>query len=431
MLTRIFLSWVLLVSTGAFAQKPLQKPLIASKTDNDRLKERKVIQPSYDFSHVHICLDKISTKSLPVRPPLKGPVVIPKLKPNGELETIGTVTQGLVVVKEKMWSPGDIITVGFFPGQTTPVIISKVKIYAKVWESFANIKFQFVDDVKDAQVKVGFMPDNTSWSMVGRDVLTNTTGSQTVNFGWFDNNTTEEEFRRVIVHEFGHVLGYIHEHQSPAAGIPWDKSKVYAYFGGSPNFWSKEKVDFNIFAAFDTTSTNFSAYDRLSIMHYFFPPELVTDHSMFTNNTNLSTTDMQFSRQIYPFPVVPSTATGVLLTGDDCDEIAFSVEYNVVDKNVIEFILQPGRDPATNNIINWWKKISVPLLGNAEVGLEMQDGFSSTKQVAVVTIDKSRGIGFGKAKILGVHTGLNYSWKAWPAIIGGCRVRLTWRKDKC
>jgi hypothetical protein len=234
----------------------------------------------------------------------------------------------------------------------------------------------------------------------------------------------------VVVHEFGHVLGFIHEHQSPAAGIPWNKEKVYAYFGGPPNNWSREKVDVNIFNAYAVTETNSSSYDRLSIMHYFFPQELVTDGSQFTRNTSLSTTDMQFSRQVYPFPSNPPTATGVLLTGDDCDEIAFSVEYNVVDKSMVEFILEPGRD-ANNNLINWWKKIAVPVLGNGEVGLEMQDGFSSTKMVPVGIIDRNRPIGFGKAKMLGVHTGLGYTWKPWPAILGGCRVRLVWRRDKC
>jgi hypothetical protein len=63
--------------------------------------------------------------------------------------------------------------------------------------------------------------------------------------------------------------------------------------------------------------------------------------------------------------------------------------------------------------------------------MEIQNGQSVTKSVAPAIIDKGRGIGFGKAKALGVHTGLNYTWNVWPAIIGGCRVKLIWRRDKC
>lgn len=97
---------------------------------------------------------------------------------------------------------------------------------------------------------------------------------------------------------------------------------------------------------------------------------------------------------------------------------------------MIEFNLLPGRDP-NNNLITWWKKIAVPLTGGGEAGLEMQDGLSATKTVIASGIDKNRGIAFGKAKIAGVHTGLTYTWNAWPAIIGGCRVKLIWRRDKC
>jgi len=60
-----------------------------------------------------------------------------------------------------------------------------------------------------------------------------------MNFGWFDDNTSDSEFSRTVIHEFGHALGMIHEHQHPLAAIPWDKDKVYTYYAGYPNYWSK------------------------------------------------------------------------------------------------------------------------------------------------------------------------------------------------
>ncbi len=399
-------------------------PPVINKADMPPVKQPKITATAYDFSHVHTCIDKISVNPLPEKPK---PFRIPKIKSNGEIDPVTSITQGLTGVTDKMWSPGDTITVGFNTTQTTSFVIGKVKAFAMMWESVANIKFKFIADVTKAQVKVGFINDNTSWSLVGRDVLNNPMGYQTVNFGWLDQNTADTEFSRVIIHEFGHVLGFIHEHQAPAAGIPWDTTKVIAYFSGTPNNWSREKIDFNIFQTFSKTETNSSAYDRLSIMHYFFPPEFVTDGSMFTYNINLSVTDKQFAKQVYPYP---PTQTGLLQTGDDCDEIEFSIEYDVVPKNIIEFTMEPGRD-ANNNLITWWKKIAIPTIGNGEVGLEMQDGYSVTKSVPVVILDRSKGISFGKAKIAGVHTGLNFKWNAWPAILGGCRVKLKWRRDKC
>ena len=390
---------------------------------------KKIIPRPYDFSHVHICMDDVTNNILPPKPSVTPLPKIPKIKPNGELETVSTITQPLSVATEVMWWAGASITVGFPPGVSS-LIREKVKKYAKEWETFANIRFVFINDGSQAMVKVGFKQDGTSWSWMGRKVLVNPNNAKTMNLGWLDELTDEAEFKRVVTHEFGHVLGFIHEHQSPNAGMHWDSAKVYSYFMGDPNNWSKEKIDYNIFEKYSKLSTNSSAYDTLSIMHYFFPAGLTTDSISFPQNYGLSELDKSFAGQVYPYPPGPATATGVLSTGDDCDEIEFKVEYNVVNNNEIAFILEPGKDPSHNNI-TWWKKIAIPVIGNGEVGIEIQNGYSATKRVAAVMIDKGRGIGFGKAKILGVHTGLGYTWNAWPAIISGCRVTLTWRRDRC
>jgi serralysin len=431
---KIFLpALTVFIASACFAQKTppkLSSTVPLNKADIPTIQERRVIAPVYNFSNTRICVDqKEISSSLPPKPVYVPPPVLPKINSNGDLIQPSTVHQGLTSDIARMWSPGDVITVGFATNETTQLVIDKVKLYAKQWETIANIKFQFVD-LSQAKVRVGFAKDNTSWSWVGRDVLTNTFNQKTVNFGWFDNTTSETEFRRVILHEFGHVLGFVHEHQSPNANIPWDKEKVYALFALPPDSWDRAKVDANVFAKYSQNSTNSSTYDPSSIMHYFFSADLTTNGMSLPGNTNFSSIDKEFSKFVYPFPPANSNATGLLHTGDDCDEIVFTVEYDVVDKNVVEFILEPGRAP-NGNLITWWKKIAIPVVGNGEVGLEMQDGNSSTKTVATSILDKSRGISFGKAKVFGVHTGLGFKWNVLPALRGGCRVRLTWRRDGC
>lgn len=51
-----------------------------------------------------------------------------------------------------------------------------------------------------------------------------------MNYGWLYPDTPDQEYSRVVLHEFGHALGAIHEHQHPEAAIPWDKPKVYEYY---------------------------------------------------------------------------------------------------------------------------------------------------------------------------------------------------------
>ena len=162
-------------------------PTAINKADKPPLKDPKTILANYDFSQVHICIDKKNPNPLPEK---AKPFRIPKLKPNGELDPVATITQGLSGLTDRMWSPGDTITVGFNP--STPFILGKIKAFAVVWESVANIKFKFLSDIRKAQVKVGFINDNTSWSYIGRDAL-NHEGVITLNFGWFDANTSDAE----------------------------------------------------------------------------------------------------------------------------------------------------------------------------------------------------------------------------------------------
>ena len=57
--------------------------------------------------------------------------------------------------------------------------------------------------------------------------------------------TNIEQIRRPVLHEFGHALGCIHEHQSPVAGIQWNEPVVirtYALDG-----WDEATVRKNVF----------------------------------------------------------------------------------------------------------------------------------------------------------------------------------------
>lgn len=120
-----------------------------------------------------------------------------------------------------------------------------------------------------------------------------------MNFGWFNSSTSDQEFSRVAIHEFGHALGMIHEHQHPLASIPWDVNAVYQYYADTQG-WSKAQVDNNIFAKYSTSQTNYSTYDQASIMHYPVEEELTIGNFSVGWNTVLSSTDKSFIASVYP-----------------------------------------------------------------------------------------------------------------------------------
>jgi hypothetical protein len=210
---------------------------------------------------------------------------------------LGSGPSELAMDKSAYWRPGTQLHVRFLSG--SDFVKEKVKFYAQIWEQYANIDFVF-DDSPNAEIRVSFVDGGGSWSYLGRHNLQIPSDKPTMNFGWFDDNTTDEEFSRTTTHEFGHALGCVHEHMSPAASIPWDKKKVYKYFMGPPNSWSKEEVDQNLFNKYDVSAAYYTPFDPLSIMVYGISNDLTIGDFEIPNNTVLSQTDKMFIHSLYP-----------------------------------------------------------------------------------------------------------------------------------
>lgn len=107
-----------------------------------------------------------------------------------------------------------VITCSFKGGNSVQHI--KVMQVAQEWEQYANIHFDFVS-TGNPIVRIDFIATQGSWSYVGKEVLRIAADKATMNLGWIGAKSsliTAEE-RGVILHEFGHTLGLLHEHQHP------------------------------------------------------------------------------------------------------------------------------------------------------------------------------------------------------------------------
>jgi hypothetical protein len=204
------------------------------------------------------------------------------------------------VDRTKKWPAGKVLRVRFLGG--SPAMQAKVQDYAKVWHDHSSVTFDFIDGAGPADIRVDFVQDGTSWSAVGTDALNIDwfpANGSTMNFGWLTETTSDDEYSRVVTHEFGHALGCIHEHQNPSADIPWNKPAVYRYYAARG--WSKATVDHNLFAKFSKSQTQFSDFDPASIMLYAIDAELLTDPSKAVGwNRVLSDTDKTFIKTVYP-----------------------------------------------------------------------------------------------------------------------------------
>ena len=219
----------------------------------------------------------------PVLPPLSLPPGVP-------------LPASLPLLTGKLWKPGRTLRVRFLDGD--PVVQTRLQPFAHVWSKHANVKLVFGDDA-DAEIRISFRQQG-SWSYVGTDALSIPRGEATMNFGWLTPESDDDEFSRVVTHEFGHALGAVHEHQNPAAEIPWDKPTVYDYYAGAPNFWTKEQVEINLFQRYDAQQSQFSQFDPKSIMLYPIPEEFTIGDFSVGWNRVLSDTDKSFIGKIYP-----------------------------------------------------------------------------------------------------------------------------------
>ena len=117
--------------------------------------------------------------------------------------------------------------------------------------------------------------------------------------GWLTELTQDSEIRRVTLHEFGHALGLLHEHQHPEGGIHWDREQVFAHYKRTSG-WSEAQTETNVLAGVSGSQFLASAFDPQSIMLYPIPAELTTDGYSTQWNYTLSDGDKALAAQLYP-----------------------------------------------------------------------------------------------------------------------------------
>lgn len=238
--------------------------------------------------------------------PNNAPAINPRSLPLGVMPDLTSIH--LAAITGKLWQPGRVLRVRFLDGD--PRVHERIPPFAHQWSQHANITFDFGDD-PDAEIRISFQ-NQGSWSYIGTDALAIPTSQPTMNFGWLTPATTNDEYQRVVTHEFGHALGCIHEHQNPDGDIPWDREKVYRFYQGAPNFWTREQVDVNLFTRYEADITQFSAFDPESIMLYPIPNEFTVGDFEIGWNKTMSAIDKQFINTLYP---ANRSASSVLTIG--------------------------------------------------------------------------------------------------------------------
>ncbi len=253
-----------------------------------------------------------------------GPGELNRLVPSEAKGLLARQVRG-VVARAVTWSPGQTIKVCFRSG--TRGAHERVIRVAREWMQYANVAFDFQENGAPRQckggedIKIDFVDNRGWWSAYG---TISRQRDPSMNLQFFGVDTPrhtngqpapELELRRIILHEFGHALGMMHEHQSPVAEcdseINWDA----AYQMGVKLGWDKEMVHAQMRQLTNLEEFNRTAVDRKSIMHYSLAPELFklgrNSKCWVPDNNDLSEQDRSFIASVYPRDGAPvATSSG-------------------------------------------------------------------------------------------------------------------------
>jgi hypothetical protein len=192
-----------------------------------------------------------------------------------------------------LWRPGQTINIKFLNGSTWQQ--EQVKKYAIEWTYYANLKFNFIE-YGFAHIKIGFADDNESWSQIGKNSLQISQSNESMHFGGIEETSEPKVIKRVVLHEFGHALGFGHEHQNPLANIDWHESKVYEHYSDQ---FTKEEIRRNVLTKIK--SSIYSDFDPQSIMMYGVQSDDTKTGEAYPSTYELSEIDKQVAEVIYPF----------------------------------------------------------------------------------------------------------------------------------
>ena len=202
------------------------------------------------------------------------------------------------VLKSEKWTNGQTIYIKFLNGNSTQQ--AKAKKYIAEWGQYVNLKFVYVGSNAKSHIAIAFKwnGDSSSWSYIGKTGYQNWQ-KPTINFGWLTTSTKEKEWSRVVLHEFGHALGMVHENQQPNSNIKWNKSLVYWYYKVSDG-WSQSEVDAQVFNKYSKSECNSTSFDKKSIMTYSISFWMTKNWYSQSTVYYLSSTDKSFMKSQYP-----------------------------------------------------------------------------------------------------------------------------------
>jgi hypothetical protein len=326
--------------------------------------------PEYAI-HRFPCLDKYpeGKQFVSNKQTLEKAAKIASIKSSGDVMSDYKTLKAAFVVNS-LWNPHTHpkINITFLDGsQKQQEWVEKV-ITENLQPLMNRIQFVWNAPRSESHMRISFALPNQAWSVIGSQALNIPKNEPTMNLGWLDDDVQFDapQYKntgQVVLHEFGHAIGMIHEHQNPTGNpIKWNKPVVYSELART-NKWDSDMVDHNMFTKYgdydlcEKAKTmpmgverrvemsnycvgeliNGSSYDPTSIMHYLFPASWMIEGPPIPVNKTFSATDKQWISKFYSQDPITAIANPTPVIAPAPVEV---VDVNINPKFPIRTILQ-------------------------------------------------------------------------------------------
>jgi hypothetical protein len=209
-----------------------------------------------------------------------------------------------VVDKGTLWENGHRLVIQFLDHTDDSELFNKVEEYARQWEQYANLTFEFYRRGETAPlwpVDVAVTFNGRGWrSAIGKYSRKEVAAGEPSMTLELTTDTEETIFRRHVLHEFGHVLGFKHEHQNAKGGIQWKQPEALIYFRKVFPDLTDDDIRRNVFEKLSGPNMAATAFDQASIMLYNFPARITENNFHVQLNTELSYDDKWVASHLYP-----------------------------------------------------------------------------------------------------------------------------------
>jgi len=210
-----------------------------------------------------------------------------------------------VAYKDKFWPVGYSFKVGFM-GTVSTTQTNLFKQCAAEWAAVANVKFTY-PTAGPYDLRISFNSGDGAWSYIGTDCKSIPANQATMNLGWVAKDA--------YLHEAGHALGLLHEHQNPTTPIKWNEANVIKDLKGPPNNWTEDMIRYNVLNPYPLPNVITTALDKASIMMYPIPATWTLDGFTTPGGRVISDVDKKFIGERYPFAQPPTTGSVTLRKG--------------------------------------------------------------------------------------------------------------------